>query len=177
MGARESILAKLRSKGPKTPHPGRFEWRADYGDLKTRFEQRFEFHDGEICDHEETRELLHGAFIEPDAAGLIDVAATNHSDIWAARVSVTTVVAAIAETGTLVLEAGPGLRRLASLAPEIHIALVRSSQIVATLDDAIDQLKDRTAVWITGPSRTADIEGILIKGVHGPKRVIVVWLD
>jgi len=96
-------------------------------------------------------------------------------DVWQAEVGITTALCAVAETGSVVLAAGSGKARLASLAPPIHIVLVRN--IVATLDEALAALPDRTSVVVTGTSRTADIEGVLVRGVHGPRELIVVRLD
>jgi len=101
-----------------------------------------------------------------------------------APVGITGVDAAIAESGTLVLAGGPGRGRLASLLTPIHVAVVRESQIVRGLGDALAQLGsrygdsmliDRSHVtFVTGPSRTADIELTLTLGVHGPREVHVV---
>jgi L-lactate utilization protein LutC len=121
-------------------------------------------------------EVLSKLGIEPPNGSVLADEAQN-GEIWNHGVGITTVVAAIAETGSLMLAAGPGRARLASLAPVHHVALVRKDQIVASLDDAIECLGDRTAVWITGPSRTADIEGVLIMGIHGPKTLWVVPID
>ena len=96
------------------------------------------------------------------------------NDIWDAEVGITTAQAAIAESGSILLAAGPGKSRLASLAPPLHVALVTRSAIVPTLYEAIDSLADRTSVLITGPSRTADIAGVIVRGVHGPRDLWVV---
>jgi hypothetical protein len=91
---------------------------------------------------------------------------------------------AVAETGTLVLAAGPHRARLTSLAPRAHVALVPFSRLVPDLMDVAPAMRDsagagtqaRATVWITGSSRTADIESILIRGVHGPGRVIALGI-
>ena len=89
------------------------------------------------------------------------------------------IVAAIAETGTLVIASDMRRSRGTFLIPPIHIAVIFESHI---LPDMID-LWPRLAVLhtaftlITGPSKTADIEGILITGVHGPKAVHVIVLE
>jgi L-lactate dehydrogenase complex protein LldG len=70
------------------------------------------------------------------------------------------------------VSAANGRSRLASLAPPVHIALVED--IVGTLDEAIARIDGRTHVVITGTSRTADIEGVLVRGVHGPRKLFVV---
>lgn len=97
---------------------------------------------------------------------------------------ITGVESAIAETGTLVCSSGPGRPRGLSLVPPLHVALVRKSQIVA---DLIDHLRlspasppaelSSSTVFITGPSKTADIEGVLITGVHGPREVHILLID
>ena len=89
---------------------------------------------------------------------------------------VTDVQAALAETGTLVLHAGAGHGRGLSLVPPIHIAVLRASDILPDMLDYWAQPRAETSsrVFITGPSKTADIEGELIEGVHGPGAVHVI---
>ncbi len=99
------------------------------------------------------------------------------ADVWGADAGITCADAYIQETGTLILSTGEGKLRKASLCPPIHIAIVRQSQIVETLAEGIAKLGERTSVLITGPSRTADIEGVLVKGVHGPGEVIVIFVE
>ena len=93
---------------------------------------------------------------------------------------------AIAETGTIVLSSDEPNALLVSLLPPVHIALVRSSQIAASLDEVISKVgKERTGrvdpgrsvTLITGPSRTSDVELVLSIGVHGPKELHVIILD
>ena len=82
---------------------------------------------------------------------------------------ITKATSAIAETGTLILEDSKTPDRLGALAPWIHIALVDKSSLLDTVATAIKSLpKDPNVIWVTGPSKTADVEGILIEGVHGP---------
>ncbi len=86
-------------------------------------------------------------------------------------VGVTNAICGLADTGS-VLEADGALH--ASLLPEIHIAVLKSSDILPSLSDAMKFVKDKSAaVFITGPSRTADIEMTLTIGVHGPKEIHV----
>ena len=97
-----------------------------------------------------------------------------------AKAGITGAAAAIAETGTLVIISGKGQLLSASLLPDIHIAVIHSSQIVYSLEEAIQIKAVReasAAVLITGPSRTADIEMTLTIGVHGPKELIVYILE
>ncbi len=82
---------------------------------------------------------------------------------------ITQAAAAIAESGTLVFTDALTSSRLGALAPWIHIAVVHPDALIGTIPEAIRQLgTDPNVVWATGPSKTADVEGILIEGVHGP---------
>lgn len=75
----------------------------------------------------------------------------------------------IAESGTVILRDGDSPYRLASLAPWIHIAVLRKEDLHRTVAEAVAAFgPDPSIVFATGPSKTADIEGILIEGVHGP---------
>lgn len=92
----------------------------------------------------------------------------------------TGVVAAVAETGSLIITAKERAQAAASLLPGIHLAILRPEQIFPTLRDALrrpELLQDSTAVLISGPSRTADIEMTLTIGVHGPGRTVVFLVD
>jgi len=96
------------------------------------------------------------------------------------RVGITGALSAIAETGTLVIPSAKGQPLGASLLAEIHIAIIRSPQIVWSLVEAFQshEVRDASAtVLITGPSRTADIEMTLTIGVHGPKELQVFVVD
>jgi L-lactate dehydrogenase complex protein LldG len=99
---------------------------------------------------------------------------------------VTAVDYAIAETGTIVLSSDEPNALLVSLLPPVHIALLRSSQVMASLDEVISRLSkerinlagpSRSITLITGPSRTSDVELVLSIGVHGPKELHVIILD
>ena len=88
---------------------------------------------------------------------------------------ITRAAGAIAETGTLVLNDATTSRRLAALTPWVHIAVVERAQIFADLPQAVAALgRDSNVIWCTGPSKTADVEGILIEGVHGPGQQIAL---
>jgi len=82
---------------------------------------------------------------------------------------ITRAVGAIAETGTVVLSDRTTSRRLGALSPWIHVAVVEESTLFRDVAQAIRALgEDPNVIWCTGPSKTADVEGILIEGVHGP---------
>jgi len=90
---------------------------------------------------------------------------------------VTRAAGAIAETGSIVLNDATTSRRLAALAPWVHVAVVREADIHRSVADAIRALgSDPYVVWCTGPSKTADVEGILIQGVHGPGEQVALVL-
>ncbi|MDO8540122.1 MAG: LUD domain-containing protein [Opitutaceae bacterium] len=82
---------------------------------------------------------------------------------------ITRAAGAIAESGTIVLNDATTSRRLGALAPWVHVAVVERATIFSDLPQAVAELgDDRNVIWCTGPSKTADVEGILIEGVHGP---------
>jgi L-lactate utilization protein LutB len=96
------------------------------------------------------------------------------------RVGITGALAGIADTGSLVLVGGEGHPLTASLLPDVHIAILRESDLVPTLSDVLGRGEIRTAsstVIITGPSRTGDIEMALTIGVHGPKELHVFLIE
>jgi L-lactate dehydrogenase complex protein LldG len=84
----------------------------------------------------------------------------------------------LADTGSVFVADGDGNPLRGSLLPEVHIAILKAKDILPSLPNAIDMVKNqRAAVFITGPSRTADIEMTLTIGVHGPKEIHVFITD
>lgn len=178
MSDRDTILRRLGTAGTVPDAPGtKSEVPAIEGDLWHHFAVRLE--------------ALGGAFYRASGSGddssLAQLTGLDLSeaygdgrpgDPWTSPVGVTWADLAIAETGTVVLSAGLDRPRLASLAPPVHVVLVRKNDIVPHLEDAMERYgSGRTSVLITGPSRTADIEGVLVRGVHGPGQLIVVCVD
>ncbi len=101
---------------------------------------------------------------------------------FSADAGVTSVDYGIAETGSLVVLAAPGNGRAVSLLPLVHIAVLRASDIVYELGALFERIKREhgklpsATTFITGPSRTADIELVLTVGVHGPRELHLVLL-
>lgn len=90
---------------------------------------------------------------------------------------ITRAAGAIAETGTVVLQDGTTSSRLGALTPWVHVAVFPRGKLYATIAQAIAALgNDPNTIWVTGPSKTADVEGILIEGVHGPGAQIALCL-
>lgn len=98
-------------------------------------------------------------------------------------VGITGVFCAVAETGSLMLMSGPESWSSASLLPETHIAIVPASRIVAHMEDAFSLARaegvdmPRAINFISGPSRTGDIEQTIVLGAHGPYRVHVILVS
>ena len=118
--------------------------------------------------------------------GLKLITAKNKNRMANADIGITEVDYAIADTGTLVLLTDKNQPRSVSLLPPIHIAIVRPENLVRNINDLFIILKSRLQnseditscmTFITGPSRTADIELSLTLGVHGPKELYVLILS
>jgi L-lactate dehydrogenase complex protein LldG len=97
-------------------------------------------------------------------------------------VSLTPCFAAIAETGTLMLISGAHTPTTLNFLPDTHIVVVRGDQVVATYEDGWDRLRicgplPRTVNFITGPSRTGDIEQRIELGAHGPRRLHIIMVE
>ena len=135
---------------------------------------------------------LESQSIDASQAGDVTVAPSLASVAWpehyakgaasgVEKVSVTSCAAVVAETGSIVTFSGDQTPSTLNFLPETHIIIVRESQIVRHVDDVFPLLRKagllpRAVNFITGPSRTADIEQTLEIGAHGPRRMHVLLL-
>ncbi|MDI6893516.1 MAG: lactate utilization protein [Bacillota bacterium] len=99
-----------------------------------------------------------------------------------AALGVTEADLGVAETGSLYQDATSLVLRLASMLPPVHVAVLPADRIVGTLEEALPYILGRGqppayAAFITGPSRTADIERVLTIGVHGPAELHILCID
>jgi len=119
--------------------------------------------------------LMSGMSVEVDDITI----SPSAGELFDYDVGISTAQAAIAETGTLLLESESERHRLVSLVPPVHIAIVNAADICLTLGEALEAVGrgnelSPTVTLITGPSRTADIELTLAIGVHGPQELYVI---
>ncbi|UDY23266.1 LutC/YkgG family protein [Nocardioides sp. Kera G14] len=122
-----------------------------------------------------------------DLAGVVPQVIVDDATLGAAELDridavVTDATLGIAETGTIVLDHGPGQgRRAITLVPDVHVCLVRVDQVVTDVPDAVAVLGDPVRggsplTWISGPSATSDIELHRVEGVHGPRHLTVILI-
>lgn len=150
-----------------------------------------------ICEEFEMDEVLRALGIEVTVANLenwptstsgVDVEAKAREELRSrvieADLGISGVEYALAETGTLVLMARKGQGRAVTLLPPVHLALMKARQVVASLDDLFTLVRESffnksssitsCMTFITGPSRTGDIELTLTIGVHGPRELHIL---
>jgi L-lactate dehydrogenase complex protein LldG len=116
----------------------------------------------------------------PLEQSIVIPASRKAADVLSSSTTVEEVPYGVAQTGTIVCTGATRSQLLTSLLPEHHIPLLRASGIHETFLDLVKTFKElpRNITFITGPSRTADIEKTLVLGMHGPRRVtILVFLD
>ena len=130
-----------------------------------------------------TRASLDDVIVEVlKAAGARSVVRSGETftreELFAADAGISAAQWGIAETGTLVLESSQEQHRLVSLVPPLHIAVLPANRVVNTMAEALQRIAptidNRLVTFITGPSRTGDIELTLVLGVHGPHTLHVI---
>lgn len=180
MDARSKILNAITDRSGSKREP-RVELNFQPGTLWEQFETQFQGLGGTLLSHEQFSQQVRGPIWADSAARAllgsrldrIPVAPT----IWEAELGISLGVLAIAQTGSFLLQAGPGRERLSSLIPPVNIIVLKPSDIVGTLAEAIAQSSTRNSVLVTGPSRTADIEGVLVRGIHGPRELMLYRVE
>lgn len=105
----------------------------------------------------------------------------HQQDFETVDLGVTGALAGLAESGSVILSHGPGRPRMASLVPEVHVALLDVGRLGRTISSWVAENSDSASnttnlVIVTGPSRTGDIEMELNLGVHGPRHVHIVMI-
>jgi L-lactate dehydrogenase complex protein LldG len=112
----------------------------------------------------------------PAAGVAVEARPANATD----KTGVTGCFCAIAETGTLLLLSAPSRPKVTALLPETHICIARRSRLLDTMEEAFALVRNevgeppRATFFVSGPSRTADIEQTIVIGAHGPYRVHVI---
>lgn len=127
------------------------------------------------------------ALVWPEAVISPDAERAFRGHCFTAAIGFTGVDYALAETGSLVTSSLTEGAQLTSLAPPVHVAILRKSQVVGSLEEVLSGIAlsrdsqspslGRSVVFITGSSRTADIEQIVVRGVHGPQEVHAILIE
>jgi len=198
MTAREEVLVRVRSAispAPATQAPIQRDYRATTQDGVPAFLERLAHYDARAIQAtpDDLDETVRATLEQRDARDIVapdglpaawlsrinplhDNPPLDHDALDGADGVVTTCALAIAQTGTIVLDGGPGMgRRALTLLPDYHLCVVRTDQIVGSVPEAIAALDStRPLTFISGPSATVDIEMVRVKGVHGPRTLDVI---
>lgn len=200
MSAREQILGRIetalapRAEGPTSPIPR--DYRATTHDGLDTFLDRLAHYEAaaQVVEQGDLDAAVRATLADRGARRVVTPAGLPpvwteaveplHDDppldsqaLDAADGVITTCAIAIAQTGTIVLDGGPGMgRRALTLVPDYHLCVVRAEQIVGSVPEAVRALEDptRPITFVSGPSATVDIEMVRVRGVHGPRRLEVI---
>ena len=208
MTARDEILGRIRAtRAPapveRAPATYNTRWEAPREEIVARFVQRLsDYHVTVLFAHTENEihEIAQKQLIarniatlaipadlpttwRPAGITLIEDTGLSYEDLNAAQGAMTGSFIGIAETGTVVLDAGLGQgRRALTLLPDYHLCVVRERAVVGSMPEAIAALHPRVAhgspiTFFSGPSATADIELDRVEGVHGPRTLDVILVS
>jgi L-lactate dehydrogenase complex protein LldG len=202
--AREEILARIRSTARPAPVPVERSYRrnsssprgeyvalfhertADYrADVRRVDESEVAATIAAVCAERGARRLAAPDGVprawRPQELELVEDVDLDARALDALDGVITGCTLGIAETGTIVLTAGPAEgRRALTLVPDLHVCVVRESEIVHLVPEAIARLRDlvasegRPVTFVSGPSATSDIELSRVEGVHGPRSLVVL---
>ena len=200
MSARDAILERIRAAvrdAPARPVPRDYAVADRAVDTVEAFVERVRDYGATVVVTDDVRQpiaaILEGqgarrvgvapdlpAELRPAGFELVEDDALAPRDLDRLDAALTTCAAACALTATIALDGRPGQgRRALTLLPDLHVCVVRSSQIVATVPELVRALRPsasegRPIVLVSGPSATSDIELQRVEGVHGPRRLVVV---
>jgi L-lactate dehydrogenase complex protein LldG len=196
MSAREHILTTVRAAIAGAPQNGPIprDYRATTDDNLATFLDRLAHYDatthvinaadipGIVSATLQGRRVITPAGLPDEWTTGIDALTDDppltHNALDQADAVLTTCALAIAQTGTIILDAGPGMgRRALTLLPDYHLCVVQQDQLVGSVPEAIRALQSepkRPLTFISGPSATVDIEMTRVRGVHGPRRLEVI---
>ena len=190
MTARDEILARVRAATAGVEAPARPVLRGSGPVSVDLFAERVADYRAvvERCTPDElagrVAAAVDGRVVVPAGLGVDVEGAVADDDLSAAELDridtvVTEARVGIAETGTIVLDHGPGQgRRALTLVPDRHVCIVRADQVVADVPEAVALLDaTRPLTWISGPSATSDIELDRVEGVHGPRNLHVLLVE
>ncbi len=180
MSARDNILQRVRdavrAPAPRPLAPAANTIWPPLGEAEARFREEFMALKGEII--ESLPEFL--AVFEKIATDGSELAGKGNATAREADLGVTACECLVAQTGSVVVTCRNAEERALSALPPVHLVVARREQIVPDLDAALALLRARyggdfpnMVSVISGPSRTADIEKVLVMGAHGPKRLAV----
>ncbi|HUJ71330.1 MAG TPA: lactate utilization protein [Verrucomicrobiae bacterium] len=189
--ARENILQRVRAALRVEAHrPGAPTTSPIFPAVtnpEARFREEFVAIKGEVIENAEALRALWKGFakIATDGSELVgETVGEANASVHECDLGVTSCDCLVAQTGSIVVNARSSGGRALSVLPPTHLAIARREQIVPDLASAMALLRKRydkhwpsALTVITGPSRTADIEKILVMGAHGPKRLLLYFVD
>jgi hypothetical protein len=187
--SRENIIARvraaLRAEAHRPTQPSASPIWPPIGDLETRFRDEFEALRGElIVGADQLREFINQfGCIATDGSELVrTTVGDGNASVRVADLGVTGCDCLIAQTGSVFVTTRSTGGRALSVLPPAHLVIARRDQLVPDLASGFALMRKRydghwpsSLALITGPSRTADIEKILVMGAHGPKRLAVYF--